>query len=207
LAQFGVPIVVVNNQSAEEYQYSIYHDDVDGSRQVTRHLIDLGHRRIAYLGNAASGRSTIERLEGLQQELREACIPLPDDYIHQVRGGGPADGLEGLDHFLRLTQPPTALFCYNDMMAIGVLKGLDEAGWKVPRDISVTGFDNIPFSAYTNPPLTTFDQPKNYIGAEAARLVLGLLNSSGDHVGFAPAIQRLRGHLLVRRSTATPTRP
>src|SRR5512141_2856409 len=77
LVQFGVPIVVVNNQSAEEYQYSIYHDDVDGSRQITRHLVGLGHRRIAYLGNAASGRSTIERLEGLQQELKQAGIILP----------------------------------------------------------------------------------------------------------------------------------
>ncbi len=86
LAQFGVPIVVINNQAAEEYRYSIYHDDVDGSRQVTRHLISSGHRKIAYLGNASSGRSTIERLTGFQQELKEAGIKIPDEYIHQIPG-------------------------------------------------------------------------------------------------------------------------
>ena len=61
-----IPIVVVNNQAAEDYRYSIYHDDVDGSRQVTRHLLELGHRRIAYLGNAQSGRTTLDRLSGFQ---------------------------------------------------------------------------------------------------------------------------------------------
>jgi len=206
LFQFGVPIVVVNNQAAEEYRYSIYHDDIDGSRQVTRHLICLGHRKIAYLGNAASGRSTIERLAGFREELQAARISLPSEYIYQIPGGGPMEGLAGIDHFLRLPQPPTALFCYNDMMAIGVLKGMHQAGLRVPEDMSVAGFDNILFSAYTNPPLTTFDQPKHFIGAEAARLVLGLLNSEPDgKASGEPEIRRLPGHLLVRNSTACPS--
>jgi DNA-binding LacI/PurR family transcriptional regulator len=205
LAQFGVPIVVINNQAAEEYRYSIYHDDVDGSRQVTRHLVNSGHRKIAYLGNASSGRSTLERLTGFKQELKAAGIQLPQEYIHQIAGGGPAEGVAGLDHFLNLQDPPTAIFCYNDMMAIGILKGLKQAGLRVPEDISVAGFDNILFSAYTNPPLTTFDQPKHYIGAEAARLVLGLLNTESrcENSG-EPEIRRLRGQLLVRESTAVP---
>jgi DNA-binding LacI/PurR family transcriptional regulator len=91
------------------------------------------------------------------------------------------------------------------MLAIGVLKGLKQAGIRVPQELSVTGFDNILFSAYTNPPLTTFDQPKQYIGAEAARLVLGLLKA--DSLGNAPCepeIRRLRGKLLVRDTTAAP---
>jgi len=206
LANFSVPIVVINNQAAEEYRYSIYHDDVDGSRQLTRHLIELGHRRIAYLGNATSGRSTLERLAGFQKEMRAAGFSIPADYIHQVPGGGPTEGLAGLDHFLQLTHPPTALLCYNDMMAIGVLKGLEQAGIGVPDDMSVAGFDNILFSAYTNPSLTTFDQPKRFIGAEAARLVLDLLKpGTTDKNGGAPEIRRLRGHLLARNSTAAPS--
>jgi DNA-binding LacI/PurR family transcriptional regulator len=203
LASFGVPIVVVNNQSAEEYRYSIYHDDVDGSRQVTRHLIELGHRKIAYLGNATSGRSTLDRLAGFQQELETAGLSTPAAYIHQVPGGGPAEGLAGQSHFLDLPERPTALVCYNDMMAIGVLKGLQQAGIRVPEEISVTGFDNILFSAYTNPPLTTFDQPKHYIGAEAARLLLGLLKpETMEKAAGEPEIRRLRGKLLVRNTTA-----
>lgn len=108
-------------------------------------------------------------------------------------------------HFLGLRVPPTAIECYNDMMAIGLLKGLQDAGWLVPREISITGFDNIVFSAYTNPPLTTLDQPKRFIGAEAARLLLGLLDGTSDQ--GAPELHKvsiLKGQLLVRSSTAPP---
>ena len=202
LANFGVPIVMVNNQAAEECRYSIYHDDVDGSRQITRHLIDLGHRKIAYLGNAKAGRSTLDRQAGFQQELDSSGISVPAGYIHQVPGGSPENGLAGAEYFLDLPIVPTALVCYNDMMAIGVLQALQSAGVNVPAQVSVAGFDNIIFSAYTNPPLTTFDQPKHFIGTEAARLVLGLLDGSEKNAG--PKIQTLKGRLLVRGSTTRP---
>jgi len=212
---YGVPIVVVNNQAAEDYRYSIYHDDVDGSRQITRHLLDLGHRRIAYLGNSSSGRTTLDRLTGFQYEMDTAGLTVPPDHIHEVSGGGPEDGLFGLNHFLSLNDRPSALVCYNDLMAIGVLKGLLQAGIQVPNDISVTGFDNILFSAFTNPPLTTFDQPKRFIGAEAARLVLELLNrppadNSSEQHTVAPGVstgkvRMLKGRLLVRETTSVST--
>lgn len=203
--KFGIPIVAVNNQAAEDYRYSIYHDDVDGSRQVTRHLIDLGHRRIAYLGNSLSGRTTLDRLSGFQQEMDTARLTVPPEYIHHVPGGRAEDGLAGLEHFLGLSERPTALVCYNDMMAVGVLKGLQQAGIRVPAEMSVTGFDNIVFTAYTNPPLTTFDQPKQFIGAEAAHLLLDLLQSPACDVASAqPKVRMLRGRLLVRESTAPP---
>lgn len=202
---YGIPIVVVNNQSAEDYRYSIYHDDVDGSRQITRHLLDLGHRRIAYLGNSASGRTTMDRLAGFQREMETAGMVVPAVYIHEVPGGGPEDGQGGLKHFLSLHRRPSALVCYNDMMAIGVLKGLQEAGILVPDEFSVTGFDNIVFSAFTRPPLTTFDQPKRFIGAEAARLVLELLDTppERDPTG-KPRVRMLKGRLLVRETTTRP---
>ncbi len=205
LGRLGVPIVVINNQAAEEYRYSIYHDDVDGSRQVTHHLLELGHRKIAYLGNLDAGRSSLERLDGFQKELMNANVSISPEYIYQVHGGSAGDGLAAVAHFLDLGDRPTAIFCYNDMMAIGVLRGLQQAGLKVPEDISVSGFDNILFSAFTNPPLTTFDQPKNSIGAEAARLLLGLLQPTGDGVTtLEPEIRRLRGRLVIRESTAAP---
>ena len=204
LLEYGIPIVMVNNQAAEEYRYSIYHDDVDGSRQVTRHLIELGHKRIAYLGNSLSGRTTLDRLTGFRQEIESARLDIPDDYIHEIPGGRPEDGLAALNHFLDLSRPPTALFCFNDMLAIGVLNGLQANGIRVPEDFSVAGFDNIIFSAYTNPPLTTLDQPKHYIGAEAARLILGLLEPvTGDEIS-EQHIQKLKGKLLIRQSTAPP---
>jgi DNA-binding LacI/PurR family transcriptional regulator len=202
---YGVPIVVVNNQAAENYRYSIYHDDVDGSRQVTRHLLDLGHQRIAYLGNSISGRTTLDRLTGFQQEMEAAGLDIPSGYIHEIGGGGPEHGLAGVEHFLALPDRPSALVCYNDLMAIGVLKGLRKAGVLVPDEFSITGFDNIVLSAFTHPPLTTFDQPKRYIGAESARLVLELLNApiSEDPSGL-PMVRMLKGSLLIRETTAKP---
>ncbi len=205
LLQYGVPLVVVNNQAAEDFRYSIYHDDIDGSRQITRHLIKLGHRKIAYVGNSLSGRTTFDRLTGFRQEIASSGLSVPAEYIYEAAGSGPQSGALVLDHFLALPSRPTALFCYNDMMAIGVLKGLQRLGIGVPEEVSVAGFDNIVFSEYTNPPLTTFDQPKRVIGAEAARLILDLLNATTTK-GSADQknVRILKGSLLVRESTAPP---
>ena len=202
LLKYGFPIVVVNHQAAEDYHYSIYHDDVDGSQQITRHLIDLGHKKIAYLGNSLSGRTTLDRLSGFQGEMGEAGLEIPEAFVYHVAGGGPIQGLAGIDYFLELAIRPTAIVCFNDMMAIGVLKGCNQAGVIVPGDISVTGFDNISFSLYTNPPLTTLDQPKRSIGAEAARLLLDLLNSEPNDKFYTKRVKILKGKLLVRNSTA-----
>jgi DNA-binding LacI/PurR family transcriptional regulator len=205
LLTHNIPIVVVNNQAAEDYRYSIYHDDVDGSRQLTRHLLDLGHHRIGYLGNALSGRTDQERLSGFQQEMTAAGVSVQPGYVYQVSGGGAEHGLAGLAHFLNLPTRPTALVCYNDLLAVGVLKGLEQAGLRVPEQFSVTGFDNIDYSGYTSPPLTTFDQPKRTIGAEAARMMLELLSTAaGDSHAAGRNIRMLRGKLLVRQSTAPP---
>lgn len=204
--QSGVPIVVVNNQAVEDFRYSIYHDDIDGMRQVTRHLIELGHEKIAYMGNSASGRTTMDRLTGFREEMKSAGLSIPAKYMYEASGGGTKDGESAAKYFINLAERPTALVCYNDLMAIGVMKALRQAGVCIPRDISITGFDNIIFSAYTNPPLTTLDQPKRFIGAEAARLLLELLDTplseqSQNHQN----VRSLQGQLLVRESTAPPT--
>lgn len=206
LTKYGVPIVMVNNQSAEAYRYSIYHDDIDGSRQLTRHLIELGHTRIAYLGNATAGRTNIDRALGYEQEMKANHLKILPGFRHDVSGNSPVNGLEGAKVLLTLPERPSAIVCYNDMIATGVLKGLQDAGVRVPRDISVTGFDNIVFSAFTQPALTTFDQPKRFIGAEAARLLLELLNSQdGEQPDSRQIVRTLQGKLLVRQSTAPYT--
>lgn len=204
LLQYGFPIVVVNHQAAENFHYSIYHDDVDGSRQITRHLINLGHRKIAYLGNSNSGRTTLDRLSGFRAEMQTACLHLPSSYIYNVAGGDLNHGLEGITYFLNLEDRPTAIVCFNDLIATGVIQGLQKTGLTVPADISVTGFDNIPFSGFTNPTLTTFDQPKQSIGAEAAQLLLNLLKKDTSEKPDFPEVRILKGKLLVRNSTTKP---
>ena len=111
-------------------------------------------------------------------------------------------GAEGAKYFLALHNLPTAIVCFNDMMAIGCLHQIQQSGLNVPRDISITGFDNIQFSEYTNPPLTTFDQPKREIGAAAARMLLDLLHCPEVESNSQPKIIMLQGHLLTRGTTA-----
>jgi DNA-binding LacI/PurR family transcriptional regulator len=108
------------------------------------------------------------------------------------------------EHFTNLADRPTALICFNDMIATGVLKSLQQRGIRVPEDFSITGFDNIVFSNYTNPPLTTFDQPKRFIGQKAAELILNLLDRTTKTDVPEQKTQVLKGKLLVRESTAPP---
>jgi DNA-binding LacI/PurR family transcriptional regulator len=204
LNSYNIPIVALNNQATESFRFAIYHDDVDGSNQACQHLIELGHKRIAYLGNAAAGRTTQERFTGFKLAMKKSDLPLRPEYIHQVSGNSADQGLEGLDYFLGLPERPTALICYNDWMAVGVLKGLRQAGLKVPEDMSITGFDNIMLSDYTQPPLTTIDQPKRFLGAEAARMMLEQLRLNENPMRNEPRIKRLKGMLIIRQSTTRP---
>jgi DNA-binding LacI/PurR family transcriptional regulator len=168
-------------------------------------LIELGHTKIAYIGNSLSGRTTLDRLTGFRQEMDAAGLVVPDKFLLEVPGSGPEHGSAVVDAFLSMTDRPTALVCYNDMLAIGVLKRLQQIGVRVPQDVSVAGFDNIIFSAYTNPPLTTFDQPKRFIGAEAARLLMELLDKPSDQgLSTQQNVKIIKGQLLARESTARP---
>ncbi len=204
LQSYNIPIVAINNQADEEYQYSIYHDDVDGGGQACEHLVNLGHRRIAYLGDASSGRTTKERQAGYLQAIHKAGLSVNPDYIYQVPGNSARQGYAAVEYFLGLVIMPTAIICYNDMIAVGVLKGFHEAGLRVPKDISVTGFDNILVSDFTLPPLTTIDQPKRFLGVEAGRMMLDLLCAKTSPNQSDHGIKRLRGMLLIRQSTAPP---
>lgn len=200
----GFPIVVVNNQAADNYNYSIYHDDEDGIQQVARHLIELGHKRIAYLGNALSGKATLDRLNGFKTEMAAHSLAVEAQLIHHVAGGTAEMGAQGMLYFLKLPMLPTAIICFNDLMAVGVLKTCRSAGIRIPQDISVTGFDNITFSEYTHPTLTTLDQPKRDMGREAAHLLLSLLSYDKIVQAKMQQVKVLKGRLLVRESTAAP---
>jgi DNA-binding LacI/PurR family transcriptional regulator len=200
-----LPCVVVNNQGAVEHQYSIYHDDVFGSRQITRHLIELGHQAIAYLGNRAGGRTNQDRLEGWRQEISADHLTLPADYVYHAPEDTPAGGFSGAQRLLALNEPPTAIACYNDAMAVGVYSALSQCGVRIPQDISVTGFDNISLAGYLIPPLTTYHQPKQKLGKSASQLMLQLLEHQASG---KPPLERhnavLSGELRVRSSTSPP---
>lgn len=203
LSRFGVPTVLINNQAAMEMAHSVSHDDVAGGLALTRHLLELGHRRVAYLGHSRTGRITQERLEGYKQAIAQAGLPYRTEYVAAGPNGTAEGGAIGMTKLLAVDERPTAVVCFNDIMAIGAMHALLQAGLSVPGDCSVTGFDNIPLSRYVNPPLTTFHQPRYELGTEAAEMMLRLLNRK-DKMLDAAEIISLRGRLVVRGSTAPP---
>ncbi len=202
LRQNGMPIVVINNQSPQQFNCSIAHDDLDGARQVTRHLLSLGHRRIAYLGNENAERINNERMAGFRIELKDEGIGLDPHLIVNCGGSEIDSGIKGMQKLLKIRPLPTAVFCFNDLMAIGALRAMSDAGISVPRQVSLAGFDNIEYSNYTQPALTTFDQPKRAIGAEAASLLLERIHQARNNEKPEPITRQMRGKLLVRNSTA-----
>ena len=128
---------------------------------------------------------------------------MAENWITHQPGGEIENGAAGMTALLGAGVPFSAVFCFNDLMAVGALSVLRQNGLRVPEDISIAGFDNIPYSAYTTPALTTFDQPKRSIGDEAASMLLELISSNASSQSRRkPLNKMMRGELLVRKSTA-----
>lgn len=202
LDQFGVPLVLVNNLVGGKFAHSLSIDDRLGGRLMTRHLLALGHRRIAYLGNAAGGQASRDRRAGYRAELAAAGLKRTPAWELTGPSGRPEGGVAGAEAFLALQPRPTALFCFNDMMALGVLQRLKQAGLRLPADCSVGGYDDVFVAEFADPPLTTIAQPKYQLGREAARLIFSLLAGPQPP---APRISSMPGTLRVRASTAPPS--
>ena len=200
LQRIGAPVVLLNNHSAQAgpYTFSVTVDNRHGGWLATCHLIQLGRRRIAHVTGPAEHSPSIERIEGYRQALEEAGIPADPELI--VRGTGRAEGgEEALKQLLAASRRPDAVFCYNDMTAIGVLRAARSAGLDVPGDLAVVGFDDIPFSSYVCPPLTTIVQPKFEMGRQAMQMALALMAREDGSESVRDVI--LKGHLVVRGSS------
>ena len=198
LSKMRVPIVLVNNQHPGEFTHSVMIDNLEASAHATDHLIHLGHRRIAYLGDRYGHQSDTERFGGYRQALDEADLPFRPELV--VHGDGkPEGGIEAMGRLLALAVPPTAVFCYNDMTALGALRRIRVSGLRVPDDISLVGFDDLYIAQYTDPPLTTVRQPKRQMGRLAMEVLLRLLQGSqSEHTIRVP------GELVGRESAAAP---
>jgi DNA-binding LacI/PurR family transcriptional regulator len=195
LQELKAPLVLINNQYPGEFGYHVSIDNPAGARLITEHLIDLGHRRIAYIGDRFGLHSDTERCEGYRQTLNDAGIPY-DPALVAYGDGASESGVAAMRQLLSLAAPPTAIFCYNDMQAFGALRAAREFGVNVPRDVSIAGFDDLFFCSYTDPPLTTLRQPKQEMGCDAAEILLDLL------AGGKPRSIVKQGRLIVRESTA-----
>jgi DNA-binding LacI/PurR family transcriptional regulator len=198
LEEMRVPIVLINNQHPGQFVHSVTIDNLNAGRVAARHLVQLGHKRIGYIGNRFGLQADTERFAGYRQILEAADIGFQPEFV--AHGDGkPEGGMSAMERLLALPEPPTAVFCYNDMEAIGALRAIREHGLSVPGDVSVVGLDDLFLASYTDPPLTTVQQPKHQMGRLAAEILLQLLSGGkpDSHVTLA-------GQLIVRQSTASP---
>jgi DNA-binding LacI/PurR family transcriptional regulator len=181
---------------------SVAIDNAAGAALATRYLLGLGHKTVHHLAGLSSWLDARERVEGWRQELRAAGAPEPA----MLSGDWSAASGYRVGHELAARPEVTAVFCANDHMALGLLRALSEQGRRVPEDISVIGFDDIPESAYFLPPLTTVRQDFGELGRQALdRLLYRIANTHrGAHTdGSGPSVP-IAPELVIRSSTASP---
>ena len=207
----GLPPHVVSVDGPGEYPLGV--DNHGGARQAMRHLLDLGHTRIAFISGLQGedgppadlpphigGRrnDAAERLRGYREALQEAGLRLPDAYL-QHGDYSKASGERAARTVLTLPEPPSALFVSGDAMALGALHVAQDLGLRVPEDLSLVGFDDLPLAAASRPALTTVRQPLQRLGEVAVGLLVAL--AEGREVALpAPFATRL----VVRESSGPP---
>jgi LacI family transcriptional regulator len=190
------PVVLINRASGTPAVPSLAVDYRAGVRELAEHLFALGHRSFAFVEGPPTSVSNSHRLLGLE-EFRASC---PRVVITRVPGGtGTEDGRTAVDAVL--ATEATAVLAFNDLVAIGLLGGLAERGVDVPGDLSVTGFDDIPFARYTSPPLTTASVPHEELGEQAWHQLRAMMT------GGTPDPDLLVEPRLERRDSTAPPRP
>jgi LacI family transcriptional regulator len=200
LRRLGVPIVVVDPVGASDLDVpTIGATNWAGGMRATEHLLSLGHRRIGFIEGPPRLLCSRARLDGHRAALESAGVRVDGelirqgDFYHQ-------SGFAGAVSLLALDDAPTAIFASSDQMAFGVYEAVRQAGMRVPEDISVVGFDDLPEVRWSSPPLTTVRQPLCEMGRLAARAVLRLAQGETvDSLGI-----ELATDLVVRDSTAPP---
>ena len=176
LAHAGLPYVLIHNQGDQRGNIpSVRITSWEGGFVATQYLISLGHRRIAYIGKTAIAQDAIERIAGYRAALDIADIPL-DPQLQCEGEFDEIDGYVGTKALMALPDPPTAIFAGNDRQAVGVYRALHELNINVPDEMSVIGFDNLPYTEIMHPPLTTVHAPRLELGRRAATMLLHLIN-------------------------------
>ena len=199
------PVVAIDPHVGAGHLPTVAGENREGAMAATRHLIELGHRRIGFLGGRTDLESAAQREAGYCAALTAAGLDVDPDLI--VHGDFTEAGAEApARRLLGLRDRPTAVFAANDRSAMRVLQLAAEQGLDVPGDLSVVGFDDVPEAAATTPPLTTVDQRIRGLGREAVRLLFALIDRDDDQPD-EPIHRLMPVELVVRGSTAPPRSP
>ncbi|MEV4538962.1 LacI family DNA-binding transcriptional regulator [Asanoa sp. NPDC049518] len=193
--QAGLPIVFLDREIGGTDSFdTVLVDNAGGSRDAARHLLDLGHRRIAIVNGTMHSTPGRQRREAFIETLQQHGL----DPVEEVGDFREQGGYQAVLRLLALEHPPTALFVTNNLMTVGALRALHDLGIRVPDQLSVIGFDDLDLAALLNPPLTVVDRPMEEQGALAMRLLLRRLRESGDVTARRIVLET---NLLVRGST------
>ena len=192
-----VPIVLMGARPRSQSLASVALDDFQGGYLAAQHLFSLGHRDIVVLSGPLEEDCTQDRLEGFRKAASEAGKALDESYIHPGDWSA-TSGVQAVDHFLASGKPFSAICAQNDRMAVGAIHQLRQRGLRVPEQVSVIGFDDMPLASYFDPPLTTIRQDILAIGREAAALLIAVIE------GKVPTSrhQLFQAELVLRASTA-----
>jgi LacI family transcriptional regulator, galactose operon repressor len=201
LLQHRIPTVAVDREVVEVEIDCVVADNFGGSKAATEHLVKLGHRRIAFIVRSAGLSNARERLRGYQAALAEAGLEPNPGYL-KLGGVGYDDGRRAMEQLLGLDPPPTAVLAFPDIVAVGAIRAVLDAGLRVPGDVSVVGFDDIPSSGFMVPALTTVAMPTWEMGQRAAGVLLARIAGAGP--GAAPQRIVLPTVLMIRESTGPP---
>lgn len=198
LRRAQVPVVFFERGKADAFIANIVVDYQSGIRHAVEHLWDLGHRRLGFISAPPLLRSTRQRREVFERALARFGAKAQIE-IGDMRQSG---GQEAAQRLLSGPNPVTAIMASNDLMAFGALQAIHAAGLRVPEDVSLIGFDNVMFSALTQPPLSTVELSRQQLGELAAQ-ALREIGAAPNHQGQQ---YRLRTRLVIRESTAAPVR-
>lgn len=193
----GMPTVLLNCYTEPRRHVSILPGEVAGGRRAAEHLVALGHRRIAFINGEPWMDASQERLKGFRQALAAAGIPF-DRALMRDGDWLPLRGYSHAMDLLRLADPPTAILCGNDLMAIGALEAASELRIAVPEAVSIMGYDDQELARYTHPPLSTLVLPNYEMGGRAAEALIELAGAASRK----PRTIMIDGALVPRASTA-----
>ncbi len=201
LARRGTPVVILGQRAPFCANFhNVETDDVRGSALITGHLLEFGHRKIAFLCGPTSAPWAQERLEGYRRALREAKVEWDDGLLFNA-GATLEEGEKAALQILQEAPSVTAVQAASDLSAMGAAKVFLNQGLQIPKDLSVAGFGNILMSEYFRVPLTTVHQPKSRLGVAAMEMMQKLLR------GEPAEARRLPAEIILRASTGPPKRP
>jgi DNA-binding LacI/PurR family transcriptional regulator len=195
LKEMDMPVIVINSR----YPGLSYvdTDNTEGAKKAAGYLWDMGHRRIAIINGDLTTTNARDRYEGYKKGLNDVGLDITQGHVKS--GKFTEDfGSSAMEDLLAEKEPPTAVLCANDLIAIGAIKTINKMGLKIPEDISVVGFDDLIISGYLTPPLTTVRQPLFHLGKEA---VITLMSMVRGEKGAYQEIE-IETRLIVRDSVA-----